>query len=274
MTDPEKQNVLNPVRQESKSKTQRRIVKEIEIAASVDDVWKALTDDHELSQWFSLEARVTGGVGGKIFLSWGPDCEGEAEIVAWEPGKKFAWQEPMALIEWTLESRGGKTLLRLVQSGFAGEADWENEYFDSTNYGWGFMLSGLRLMLEKHPGQERNVAWPRVSTTLSREEAYRKVIAANGIFAEDPRSKLVPEKSYSLKTTTNETYSGNVEFVWENRGFCVTVRELNDALLWLTIEGSPGKVEVQIWLSAFGVPEDDVNAFNTTWQSRLKTILA
>jgi uncharacterized protein YndB with AHSA1/START domain len=82
-------------------------------------VWKALTESKELVRWFPLDARVTPGVGGKIFLSWGPNCEGEAEIVAWEPGKKLASKDNFALMEWTLEARGGKTLLRLVQSGFS-----------------------------------------------------------------------------------------------------------------------------------------------------------
>ena len=33
------------------------------------------------------------------------------------------------------------------------------------------------------------------------------------------------------------------------------VGELNDALVWLTIEGLSGKIEAQLWLSAFGVPQ-------------------
>jgi uncharacterized protein YndB with AHSA1/START domain len=118
---------MTETKRADETKNERRIEKEIEIAASVDEVWKALTDSKELVKWFPLEARVTPGVGGKAFLSWGPDCEGEAEIVAWEPGKKFAWKENMALVEWTLEARGGKTILRLVQIGFVGNADWENE---------------------------------------------------------------------------------------------------------------------------------------------------
>jgi hypothetical protein len=39
------------------------------------------------------------------------------------------------------------------------------------------------------------------------------------------------------------------------RGFCITIRELNDALLWFTIEGLPGKTVVQVWLWTFGSPE-------------------
>jgi uncharacterized protein YndB with AHSA1/START domain len=49
------------------AKKERRVEREIEINAVVEDVWKALTDANELARWFPLEARVTPGVGGKIF---------------------------------------------------------------------------------------------------------------------------------------------------------------------------------------------------------------
>src|SRR5208283_990351 len=132
------------------TKRPHRLEKKIEIAASIEEVWSALTDAKKLQNWFPLEARVTPGKDGKIFVSWGPECEGEASIVAWEPGRRIAWQEQFALVEFTLEARRGKTLVRLVQSGFFSGADWESEWFDSTNYGWEFMLVSLRLLLERH----------------------------------------------------------------------------------------------------------------------------
>jgi uncharacterized protein YndB with AHSA1/START domain len=49
----------------------RTIVKEIEVDASVEVVWKALTDGTELARWFPLEATVEPGVGGKVRLSPG-----------------------------------------------------------------------------------------------------------------------------------------------------------------------------------------------------------
>lgn len=254
------------------SKKERRFEREIEIAAPVDEVWKALTDANELTRWFPLEARVTPGLGGKIFVSWGPAFEGEAEILAWEPGKKFAWKDPMGLVEWTLEARGGKTVVHLLQNGFLGNSDWENEWFDSTSYGWIFMLLGLKVALERHRGIARQVAWPRLQVSLSREEAYRKITSAGELFSQDPRSALKPGETYSLTTTTGESFSGRVEFVREPRGFCLTVRELNDALLWITIEGPPDKIEVQAWLSAFSVPQAQVDAFGKRWQQRLQEI--
>jgi hypothetical protein len=158
-------------------------------------------------------------------------------------GKKFAWKEPFALIEWTREARGGKTILRLVQTGFLGNEDWENESFESTDYGWGFVLASLKWSLERHPGEERRVAWPRQKTNLSREEAYVRLLQGGTFFAETPSGALREGQEYSVKTFSGETFSGHVEFVRALRGFCLTVHELNDALLLFTIEGSPGKME-------------------------------
>jgi uncharacterized protein YndB with AHSA1/START domain len=174
-------------------KLAHRLEKEIEIAAPIEEVWSALTDSKKLANWFPLEARVTPGRDGKMFVSWEPDFEGEATIVQWEPGKKFAYEQPMALVEFTLEARGGKTLVRLVQSGFFTGADWENEWFDSTNYGWEFMLISLRELLERHRGEERKVAWPRYSVALARQVVYHKLLGPSGLFREDALAKLRPK---------------------------------------------------------------------------------
>lgn len=249
-----------------------RIEKQVELDASVSEVWKALTDPAALVNWFPLEARVAPGVGGQIFLSWGPDCEGQAEIVRWEPEKCLASREPHALIEWTLEARGAKTVVRVVQSGFSTGADWEDEWFESSQYGWGFMLLSLQWALDRHPGRKRMVAWPRQKTTLSRAETYRRVLRPGALFAGDVPGALETGQGYTLATATGETYTGTVEFSSDLRGFCLSVRELNDALFWLTIEGSPGNVELQIWLSAFDLPPTAVDAFEAAWCERLRQI--
>jgi hypothetical protein len=91
-------------------------------------------------------------------------------------------KDPMGLVEWTLESRGGKTIVHLLQSGFLGNTKWENQGFDSTSYGWGFMLLSLQVALERHRGAARQVAWPRQKVSVAREEAYRKLLAAGRFF--------------------------------------------------------------------------------------------
>lgn len=54
----------------------------------------------------------------------------------------------------------------------------------------------------------------------------------------------------------------------------ISVRELNDALLWLTIEGAPGSIDVQARLSAFALEPSKVQEFGKIatkiilWRSR------
>ena len=57
----------------------RAIEKEIELNAPVEAVWMALTDGKELARWFPLEARVTPGVGGEVFLSVGRLVPGDGK---------------------------------------------------------------------------------------------------------------------------------------------------------------------------------------------------
>jgi hypothetical protein len=83
------------------------------------------------------------------------------------------------------------------------------------------------------------VAWPRQKFTLSREDAYRRLLRAGALFSGDVQARFEPGERYSLTTTTGESFTGRVEFVREPRAFCLTVRELNDALLWFTMDGSP-----------------------------------
>ena len=259
----------------------RRIEKQIEVAAPVEAVWKALTDAQELTRWFPLEAQVVPGEGGSIFLSWGPDCQGKAPITAWEENRRLQWREgapgggevPGVFVEWLLEARGGKTLVRLVYSGFsAGGADWENEYFDSTNYGWGFMLTNLRHYLESHPGMPRLVAWSRQKVAQPRPQIYEKLAGAGGLFAEGVGT-LAGGGRYTLRAATGDSFTGRVEFIVPPRGFCLTVDGLNGALYWLSIEGAGPEHNAQVWLSAYGVPQAQVDAFKQTWDGVLAKLL-
>jgi hypothetical protein len=199
--------------------------------------------------------------------------EGEAEIIAWEPGKRIAWKESIATVEFTIEARGGKTLVRMVQSGFFSGEAWESEWFESTNYGWGFILLSLQWSLERHPGADRQIRWPRQKVSLTREETYARLLRSGSLFAGD-LTTFQPGDSFSLKTITGENWTGKLEFIKPLRGFCLSIHELNDALLWVTIEGSPKSIEAQIWLAAFGLDEPKLDAFYTQWSQRLSEILS
>jgi uncharacterized protein YndB with AHSA1/START domain len=257
-------------------RTPRKIEKEIVLDASPDTVWRMLTDPQELARWFPLEAKVVPGAGGEISLSWGPEITAKAPIEIWEPNRRLRTVDPSLgqplTVEWTIESRGGKTILRLVQSAFETGAEGENEFFDSTDYGWDFMLVNLRLYLTHHAGEPRLVAWPRHKVEMPRAVVYEKLAGAGGIFFEGAQ-ELRAGQPYSLRAARNEFWSGRVEFIVPPRGFCVTVESLNNALAWLTIEGGGAENDAQLWFSTYGLPGPQVRELENRWTRELSRIL-
>jgi hypothetical protein len=107
---------------------------------------------------------------------------------------------------------------------------------------------------------------------MTRERVYEKLAAPGGIFTEGAKSLSAGER-YSLRTATGETWIGRVEFLLPPRGFCLSVEPLNDALAWLTIEGSGGKHDAQMWFSTYGLPEASVREIERKWAGELKRIL-
>jgi uncharacterized protein YndB with AHSA1/START domain len=152
----------------------------LDLAATPEEVWRALTVAQELVRWFPVDARVTPGAGGSMVWSWGENWDWTTRIDAWEPGRLLrlvqedarpydAEGRPVAdgqaapakiAIEFTLESHRGKTRLRLVHSGFGSGAAWDDEVEGITE-GWQAELASLRHYLERHRGQDRQfrIAW-------------------------------------------------------------------------------------------------------------------
>jgi uncharacterized protein YndB with AHSA1/START domain len=255
-----------------------KIEKQIEIAAPVETVWNAMVNGTELSRWFPLEASVEPGKGGKISLSWGPEWTGMADIEIWEPNYRLRSVQMVAgqpvTVDWTVESRGGKTRLCVTQSNFMSGEDWKQEYFDSTNYGWGFLLMNLRHYLEHHAGKPRLVAWAKQNVDMPGQAIYNKLTGRNGIFSEDATQALRQGEHYSMPAASGELWTGRTEFVVPSRSFCVRVDLLNNALAWLSIEGAKAPHDVSLWFSIYGLPAPRVSAIEKSWNEELKMLLA
>ncbi|MGA2601544.1 MAG: SRPBCC domain-containing protein [Bryobacteraceae bacterium] len=162
----------------------------IEIDAPADAVWKAIAESEGIKSWFAPEARVEPGVGGKIWVSWGPECDGESRIEAWEPGGKlrYAYERPNGrgpnIVEFTIEAGdGAHTALRLVNSGFGDEGSFDAE-LETMSHAWGLFLFLLKYGVEKAYTTCRNIsilkmiplrhreALLRITTTLKSEQLY------------------------------------------------------------------------------------------------------
>ncbi len=154
-------------------KTGKSIDLEIEIDSSPEQVWDAISQAEGLKRWFPLDASVEAGQGGSMTWSWGPGCEGTAEIGVWEKGRRIQLIEGPAgpestpiLTEFLIESRAGKTVLRLVNSGFAPGEDWA-DYIETLDSGWRYFLwnlntiwNDIRALRGVWSGAGKSQPWP------------------------------------------------------------------------------------------------------------------
>lgn len=266
---------------------------EIEIPAPKEDVWKALADGAELQRWFPIAARVKPGVGGAVFLSWGPGCEGEAPITIWEPSKRIGWAEKHdnGAVEisasWEIVSSNDantSTTIRVTQAGFGQGAKWV-DYLDSISSGWKFELRSLRHYLTRHRGKDRGCTWLPVppSRPMTNTEIWSRFwpSAGQGLCNAGSIAGLNEGDPYSLTGPDGKTYSGTVVRHVPNRMFAGTVRELNDALMRIELE--PGGCAPDtgfrtfmpmFWLSIWGGTNEQAQSIGAAWQHRMQALLA
>ncbi len=153
---------------------------EIDVRASADRVWQALTDERELIRWFPLDAKVEPGPGGSFYLSWLNEFAATAEIQVWDPprhlrtGWKFHDEGAAQVTDYYVETKGGRTVVRAVTSGFPLDPAWDG-WVEGTNRGWAFELRSLKHYLERHVGEPRHVVYLRRRTPVSNQEAWARL---------------------------------------------------------------------------------------------------
>lgn len=272
----------------------RSVEAEIEIDASVEEVWRAFTDAQELVRWFPLEAEVEPGQGGTIALFWGEDFVGRHRIEVWDPphhlvtvcdadpkhGEAAPGLDPSTepsdervrlAVDYRLESRGGKTVVRLVHSGFLTTADWDDEY-DGVRRGWGFELFGLREYLEHHRGKARTVAWARALVDLPEETIWERLTSQKGLVAEGALARLNSGDPYFFRTVHGDSFRGITRALNPPKEFYGTVENLSHAIFRVNIFGFRGVRDIQVWLSAYDLPRKEVDALRLHWQGMLKEL--
>lgn len=282
--------------QPGKKQESRSIETQLEIAAPIEAVWKALTDPAELVRWFPLEAQVVPGPGGSIRWSWGEPIVADSRIEIWEPNRRLRAVEMTALadhlskpeetekldapaararvLDFTLESRGGKTLLRLVHSGFTSGSDWEDEIYSGVFHGWQFELRSLKHYLEHHRGENRIVAWARAECALSYADTWKRLMRPGGLLSNGSLEGLKEGDRYSVRAATGDTLAGIVHINHPDRQFSGTVENRNNGLFRIELTPHSAAREVTVWLSAYGVPRTEVVAFEERWNKLLKQVLA
>ena len=242
----------------------RAIEKRVKIRATAREVWAALTEAEELVRWFPIRASVQPGAGGSISFSWDGSFESTASIEAWEPEKHLVLQrdmvlpggEPLRIVEdWTIEARGGFTLIYLVHSGFPADESWD-AWFDGTRRGWDFELRGLRHYLQRHPGTPREVIWCKREFDGPLDEGWERVMGPQGLVNVGDPASIQNGDRIEIVTASDDPLSGCLQMHGPPLDFAMTVEELNDAYLRLRLD-PPGigsaRSTVNLWMSTYGV---------------------
>jgi uncharacterized protein YndB with AHSA1/START domain len=214
----------------------------VELDASPEDVFRAVTDGTELAKWLAPGARVTPPEGekkGSIWISWGEGMSVEHEIEIFDApkrlrhpsGKNGETKAPL-YADWLVDARaGGKATLRLVHSGFSASADWDAE-FEAHARGWKLMLQNLRQYFSRHP-HEPAVHLPFMSSVDSPHGSIWKTLL--GTLGLSARPKV--DDQFRFQTPTGDVLTGVVDLVTDTRILALVVREYGDALLRFTLEG-------------------------------------
>ena len=229
MTTPDKKNT-------------RDIQLSVELDASPEEVFRAVTEGTELAKWLCPEARTTapeGGKKGSIWISWGEGMSAEHEIEIFDPPKRIRHPsgkngETKAELyaDWSIEAReGGTTTLRLVHSGFSASADWDDD-FEAHARGWRLMLQNLRQYFAHHR-DEPAAHLPFMSKVdAPRGSLWQSLLGKLGLSA--PPKVGDP---FRFTTPKGDVLTGEVDFVTDTYDLALVVREYGDALLRFTTMG-------------------------------------
>ncbi len=164
-----------------------RMERTIDVAATPEQVWDAIATAGGLATWMA-PTRLDPVVGGEVSFDFG-DLTSTGVVTAYEPGRRFAYEEPWPLgttqaecpagmaewfatlgvsleqvyadlpsitplaTEFLVESiSGGSSVVRVVSSSFGTGADWEHEFFTEMVSGFGEMLDRLAAQLNAPAG--------------------------------------------------------------------------------------------------------------------------
>ena len=271
---------------DSKSRT-RSHEHELNIDASPETVWKAITSTEELVNWFPLQADVKPGAGGNLTYIWPPDMTGICRIEEWEPPRhlRTSWMEPASpegstgterrplAVDWFIEGKGGRTVLRLVHSGFGPDAKWDED-FEGTRRGWTFELGSLKHYLERHAGQKRRVFRVRRPVKTGASQVWERFTGPDGIIREGKLDSLGVGDNYRIVLAGGDEVKGVVRMNMPPDEFAGTVENHNNGLMRFGFENCGGRPEAHIWLSTWGVPAAEVDALETRWKEALHKTFA
>lgn len=161
-------------RESNQAEQPGRVAKaEIRTKASVEAVWSAWADPEKLAQWFVDDASGIARAGQTMTWIWNEfGVEAQYEVLAAEAPSRLVLATPQqvapaGVIEITISSRAGETIVTIVNSGFLERGSLEdsaliypegsewNDVFEGIRSGWQLALGLLKEYVEHHYGETK-----------------------------------------------------------------------------------------------------------------------
>ncbi|MBV8516245.1 MAG: SRPBCC domain-containing protein [Acidobacteria bacterium] len=241
---------------------------EIALDADAETVWRAVSEGEELKRWFPLDARVTPGVGGAVWCSFGGGMDWETPIEVWEPNHHLRTADPPPsgiAVDYFIEARGGETVLRIVQSGFAA-AGWDDELIETAQGGWRSFLATLRHYLRFHRGEPRTMAYVRHDAVpLSRPEAFQRMLTAFGFVP----AELREGGRFDVTAANGDRFTGVIDVLNPPMHLSGSFENHGNAFFMIEIEPGKERCRPAIWVSLYGEAGREAPAL----QARLRELV-
>jgi uncharacterized protein YndB with AHSA1/START domain len=123
----------------------------LHINAPAAKVYKAITEEDGLKNWWTNQTIAMPEVGAVIEFRFGERYHDKIKVINLEPDKKVEWLCLHGESEWIdttfifdLESKDDLTILRFTHGNWQDTTD----FFASCNFHWGYYLRSLKLLME------------------------------------------------------------------------------------------------------------------------------
>lgn len=249
----------------------RSIAVEVEVPGTPEAVWQAIATEQGITAWF-VPTRLEGEVGGSLMADFGPGMQAISKVTAWEPPYRFTTEgqdlgpeAPPVGTEWIVEGRsGGTCVVRIVQSLFASNDDWDNQ-LEGMEGGWAAWFRILKLYLTHFPGQ-RGVSFRLVAMVSCPEaEAWDQLAGPLGLTG----AQAGQRRSADVGATP---FSGTVEWMGDGQHMAeLRLDEPAPGLAFLFAHGMGDKVYLAVNVFLYGDQAPEVAArVEPLWQAWMK----
>jgi hypothetical protein len=234
---------------ETLSPTKDRVLVEVTIPASVDEVWRALREPEQIRHWFGWEADSLAEEIEYIFVTHAQGDDAEHVIRFDDMSDRFEVED----------QGGGKTRLRIVRA-MPADADWEDVYEEMTE-GWIAFVEQLRLALARHPGEARRTLYMSGGASAEGAPKLSEAVGVAGLREKKDGAGYRAE-------AVGETLEGEV---WHRspHQLGLSVNGWGDGLLIVTdkpVNDKRPNGGGSLILTTYGLSDDEFGALETRWR--------